>query len=329
MRGFEYVQPRTKQEALGLLSSTWGDSEILAGGTDLVGLMKDAVVTPKRVVDIKAIPELRVLELLPKTGLRLGALVTLDELAENAVVRKHYPILAQAAGAVASPQIRNRATVGGDLCQRPRCWYFRAGFGLLGQDEKGASLVEQGDNRHHAVLGNAGPALFVSPSSLAVALEALGASLRVLGRGGEREVAIAEFFTAPKKAGDREHARAADEIVAEVRIPPLGTARCGFYEVREHAGPDWPLASAAAAITLSGGSVAKARIVLGHVAPVPWRSKEAEAAITGKPLDAASASAAADAAVAGARSLGDNAHKIQLARVAVKRALQAAQGGAA
>src|ERR1700687_3508746 len=161
MQAFEYPNPAPRQEALGLLSTKWGEADVLAGGTDQISLMKEYLATPKRVVNIKNIKELGGITI-SKTGLRIGATVTLDELLEHAEIRKNISVLTMAARGVSSPQLRNMGTVGGDLCQRPRCWYYRRGFGLLAKDANGASLVPKGDNRYHAILGNTGPAYFVS-----------------------------------------------------------------------------------------------------------------------------------------------------------------------
>jgi xanthine dehydrogenase YagS FAD-binding subunit len=261
------------------------------------------------------------------TGLRAGALVRLQELADNAQVRRHYPVLAVAADDAASPQIRNMATLGGNLCQRPRCWYFRNGFGLLPKDEAGKSLVLQGDNRYHAIIGNDGPAYFVSPSSVAPALVALGARVRIFGPGGAREVPLEKFFVIPRSENEREHDLKANEIVTEIVVPPPGGARTAHYEVRQKEAFDWPLATASVALAMNGNNVRSARVVLGHVAPVPWLSAEAEAALVGKAINEQSADAAGRAAVSTAKSLGRNAYKIQLARVAVKRAIMQAAGG--
>src|SRR5947209_5259119 len=193
MRPFDYVSPKTQAQALSLLGTSWGNTEVLAGGTDLLALMKDEIVQPKRLVNIKQLPNMHAISN-EKGGMSLGALSTLAQLTEAAELRKNYPALADAIDEAASPQIRNMATLGGNLCQRPRCWYFRNGFGLLPKDESGKSLVLQGDNRYHAILGNDGPAYFVSPSSIAPALIALRARLRIFGPGGGREVALEKFF---------------------------------------------------------------------------------------------------------------------------------------
>jgi xanthine dehydrogenase YagS FAD-binding subunit len=327
MRALEYASPTTKEQAVGLLGRSWSDAAVLAGGTDLLSLMKDNVAAPKRLVNIKGIEELRGIRADAGSGLRLGALATFEELLDNVSVRKSYPAIWAAVDGVRSPQIRSMGTVGGDLCQRPHCWYYRSGFGLLGE-EGGRSMVVEGDNRYHAILGNAGPAYFVGPSSLAPALVALGATVRIFGPGGAREVTVEKFFLTPKTNDDREHDLKPNEIVTEVRVPPPSGANA-TYEVREKEALDWPLATASVALKTSGGRVQTAHVVLGHVAPVPWRSPEAEAALAGKAVSEQVAAAAGDAAVSNAKPLSGNAYKIQLARVAVRRAVLAAAGGGA
>jgi len=331
MRAFEYANPTTKEQAVGLLGSSWGDAEVLAGGTDLLALMKDDVVHPKRLVNIKGIHELGGINP-SKTSLRIGATVTIQQLIDNAQVARDFPALVQAAAGITSPQIRSRGTVGGDLTQRPRCWYYRAGFGLLARgsaSEGGESLVLQGDNRYHAILGNSGPAYFVNPSSLAPALIAYGAKVKIYGAKGAREVPVEKFFVTPQNDNDREHDLKPGEIVTEIIVPAASGIRSACYEVRQKDALDWPLAVASVALKISGGKVTAASVVLGHVAPIPWRATGAEQALTGKTIDEQVAQAAGEAAVKGAKGLGRNEYKIQLARVAVKRAiLEAARGGA-
>ena len=327
MRGFEYANPTTKEQAVGLLGNDWADADVLAGGTDLLALMKDDIVAPKRLVNIKDIQELRGITVSSK-GLRIGALVTIQELADDAHVREAFPVVAMTAIEIAGPQIRNMGTVGGNLCQRPRCWYYRAGFGLLAKDASGEPLVPSGDNRYHAILGNAGPAYFVSPSTLAPLFIALGGTVRLFGPKGKREIPVDKFFVVPQKESDREHDLRPNEIVTEIVLPPLAGIKAATYEIRQKEAMDWPLAIASVALSFSGNKVRSARVVMGQVAPVPWRSTEAETALVGKAINEETAKAAGEAAVAGAKSLGRNGYKIQLARVAVKRALLAAAGGA-
>lgn len=325
MNKFEYASPTTKEQAVELLGKEWGETEILAGGTDLLSLMKDGATMPKRVVNIKGIRELSSLQVLRDGSARIGALVTIDELLK--ATAKSHPAIAHAAAGITSPQIRNMGTVGGDLCQRPRCWYYRAGFGLLARNEAGQPLVPNGDNRYHAILGNDGPALFVNPSSLAPALIALGAKVRIFGPAGAREVEVEKFFVAPQSAGDREYALKPNELVTGITIPKSTGLLSATYEVRQREVLDWPLAAAAVAIKLDGAKkVSAARIALGHVAPTPWVAGEAAAALIGQTISEETATAAGKAAVAKAKALSHNAYKIQLAQVAVKRAILTAAG---
>jgi xanthine dehydrogenase YagS FAD-binding subunit len=328
MRPFEYATTTTKEQTVSLLGARWGQAEVLAGGTDLLSLMKDDVVHPKRLVSIQQVRDLDgpVMD----GQLQLSALTTLAELADNLNVVKDYPALAEAVDHAASPQIRNMATLAGNLCQRPRCWYFRGGFGLLPKDESGKDLVAVGDNRYHAILGNDGPAKFVSPSSIVPALIAYGAKVQLFGPKGSREMPLENFYVIPKAEGEREHDLKPNEIVTRVILPPPDRdLKVAHYEIRQKAAFDWPLAVAVAALRMSGSRVQQARVVMGHVAPVPWVSAEAAKVLTTKNVSEDSARAAADAALANAKPLSQNAYKVQLARVAVKRVILKAAGGAA
>jgi xanthine dehydrogenase YagS FAD-binding subunit len=323
MNRFDYANPKTVKDAVALLAANWGESDVLAGGTDLLSLMKDYIHTPKRVVNIKGIAELGGIS---RRGgaVRIGATVTLDELAANAIVKQSFPALTQAALGVSSPQIRNMGTVGGDLCQRPRCWYFRRGFGLLAKGPNGVPLVPSGQNKYHSIFG-AGPAYFVSASSLGPALVALGATVKIAGPSGSRDLSVEEFFNSPKAEGERETALKPNEILTEILVPAPATKNA-TYEVRHREAVDWPLSAAAVALRMTGNKVSSASIALGHVSPVIWRASQAEKMLVGKTLDLAAAEAAAEAAVANATPLSENAYKVQLTRVAVKRALLAAGG---
>src|SRR5215467_446630 len=218
MRAFEYASPTSKDQVSKLLGN------------------------------IKAISDLHGIASVPD-ALRIGALTTLDEIAHNDNVRQAYPVLAEVAGDAASPQIRNLATIGGNLCQRPRCWYFRTGHGLLAQTKDGKSLVREGDNRYHAILGNEGPAYFVSPSSVAPVLIAYQAKVGLLGPKGARELPLEKFFVIPKSEKEREHALAPNEIVTEIILSgKLPAVRAAHYEVRQKEAFDWPYATAAVAL---------------------------------------------------------------------------------
>jgi xanthine dehydrogenase YagS FAD-binding subunit len=329
MRPFEYASPTSRAQAVSLLGTAWGNTEILAGGTDLLALMKDDVVSPKRLINIKEIKDLHGISSSPR-GMRIGALTTLGDLADDAGVKKNYPALAEAVIEAASPQIRSLATIGGNLCQRPRCWYFRNGLGLLPKDQTGKELVAAGENRYHAILGNEGPAKFVSPSTVVPVLIAYGAVIRLEGPKGKRELPLAKFFVIPKADGEREHDLSPNEVVTEVVLPPAPGMKAAHYEIRQKEAFDWPLAVTAVALKMDGSKIRSARVVLGYVAPVPWPSPEAEQVLRGQTVDEGIAQKAADAALQNARPLTSNGYKVQLARVALKRAiLKAAQGGAA
>jgi xanthine dehydrogenase YagS FAD-binding subunit len=328
MRPFEYVSPANTKQAASLLAATWGQTEILAGGTDLLALMKEDVVTPKRLINIKEIADLRGATVNAQ-GLRIGALTTLGDLAADSRVQANYPALAEAIQEAASPQIRNLATIGGNLCQRPRCWYFRSGLGLLPKDESGKDLVSDGDNRYHAILGNDGPAKFISPSTIVPALIACGASIRLEGPKGRRELPLQKFYLTPKTEDEREHDLKPNEVLTEIIVPHSDGWKVAHYEVRQKAAFDWPLAVAAVALKLDGSNVQAARVVLGYVAPTPWLSPEAESTLKGQSISDETAKKAATAALSSAKPLSGNAYKVQLARVAVKRAILKAAGGAA
>ena len=323
MQAFEYTAPSSAKEAAGLLSSNWGEADVLAGGTDLLSLMKERIHTPKRVVSLKGVRGLGGIAA-SGGGVQIGAAATLDALLADATIAKSYPSLVQAAEGVTSPQMRAMGTVGGDLLQRPRCWYFRNGYGLLGKDSKGKSLVPEGENQYHAILGNKGPAYFVNASSLAPALIALGASVTLVGPDGEREVDVEKLYQTPKSDRDRETTIKANEILTMIKVPAGGSN--ATYEVRQRQLMDWPLAAASVSLTMSGGTVESARVVLGHVAPTPWRSSEAERVLTGKSVSEDVAMQAGKAAVAAATPLSRNKHKVQLASVAVNRAILKAAG---
>jgi xanthine dehydrogenase YagS FAD-binding subunit len=323
MRAFQYANPTTIEDAVALLSAGDGKALALAGGTDLLSLMKDDVERPERLINLKSIASMRGIERTAEGALRIGALATIDDLLASKEAAAH-PGLAHAADGIRSPQLRGMGTVGGELLQRPRCWYYRAGFGLLAQRD-GRSMVIDGDNRYHAILGTEGPAYFVSASSLAPPLIALGARVKIAGPKGQREATLAELYRVPALDGERETTLAPGEVLTEILVPRTD-AGSATYEVRQHESMDWPLAAAAVALEMSGDTVRAARVVLGHVAPTPFEAAAAGRALAGKKLDDAAIAAAGDAAVAGARPLSGNGYKVQLARVATRRALLRAAG---
>jgi xanthine dehydrogenase YagS FAD-binding subunit len=326
VKAFAYVGATTPQEALAALAPERGRALPLAGGQDLLALMKDYIVSPDRVVSVKGLPTTIAV---PAGGVAVvGAAARLADLATHEALRKALPALAQAAAEVGTPQIRNAGTVGGNLCQRPRCWYFRNEEFQCRKKGGAQCFAEDGENQFHAIFGNEGRCHIVHPSSLAVPLLAYEATVRVLGPGGERDVAAERFFVMPERAMYAENVLEPNELVTEVRVPLRAGVKSATYEVRYKQAFDWPIAFATAVLAMDGDRVTSARIVMGAVAPVPWRAAAAERALAGKPVTEETASAAAQAAVAEAKPMSGNAYKVQVARTAVRRAILKAAMGA-
>lgn len=323
MKAFDFASPVCEADVLELLSGEPGQTEILAGGTDLVPLMKKMLITPERVVNIMEVRSLRGVSA-DSLSVTIGATTTLDDVLE-APELDAYPAIKQAVRGINAMQLQGQGTIGGELCQRPRCWYFRNGYGLLADRGK---LVTEGDSRYHAIFGNDTAAKFVHPSRIAPALVALGAKLRVAGPGPEDEtlLPIAEFFRTPRHEAQREHVLAPNQLLTHIILPPAAGVLNATYEVRHGEGPDYPLSAAAVAVKTVGGVVSDASVVLGHVAPTPWIAHEAAQAIIGWPINAETARMAGEAVAAQATPLKDNAYKVQLASVAVERALLLAAG---
>lgn len=317
MKSFEYSAPKSLKEAAELLGSTWGETEILAGGTDLVTCLKQEITAPKRVVSLRNITELRGIDD-GRPGLRIGSMTTLGEIARNKRVKELFPAVTAAIEGIGSPQIISTGTIGGDLCQRPRCWYFR--------NNLDTELARSGDNRYHAIFGTDGAALFVSAASLGPALVALGATVSVVGRNGQkRDVPAAQFFQAPKSEAERETVLKPNEVLTAITIPTNnGKIANATYEVRHRHGLDWPYVAASVAFALENGNASKPQIVLGHVAATPWVAAKAAEALAGKKIDEATAKRCGDLAAEGAKPLSGNAYKVQLVKTAVKRAVLAA-----
>lgn len=323
MKPFSYAAPRHEREVVELLGSRWGTSEILAGGTDLVGLMKKMIVTPERVINVMEVASMRGVEA-NSFGATIGAATNLDDILADPQLDA-YSALKQAIQGINSMQMQAQSTLGGELCQRPRCWYFRNGHGLLA---RGGELPSMGENRYHAIFDNAGPAKFVSPSRIAPALIALEARLRIIGPGEEDEtlMPVEFFYRTPLNDQQREYALEPNQLVTHVMLPAAEGVSSATYEVRHGEGADAPLAAAAARLNLVDGLVQDAKIVLGHVAPTPRVAMEAALALYGKPVTRDTARRAAELAVAGATPLSDNRYKVQLARVSVERAILKAAG---
>ncbi|MBI4612937.1 MAG: FAD binding domain-containing protein [Planctomycetes bacterium] len=311
MKAFEYVRATSVASATEHLGSTAEERRVAkAGGIDILDLAKEGIVSPSRLVDLSRIEDLGAVDF-DRSGTTLGAGLTLARLATDERIRREYPALAQAAAEAATPQIRSRATLGGNLCQRPRCWYFRNEH--LPCLKKGGSACPalEGENQYHAIFG-VRPCPMVHPSNLAVALLALGTTVHVHGKQGSRHVPIEEFFISPETDVLRETCLAPDEIVTSIRLAaPEGTSAYG--EIREKQSFDWPLVSCAVAGT-PGGEI---RIALGAVAPVPRRATEAEAAVKGTRITPELAAKAAEAAFAAATPLSKNGHKVKVGKALV------------
>jgi xanthine dehydrogenase YagS FAD-binding subunit len=295
-----------------------GGCALKANGVDLVDRMKEGLVEPEAVLSIGSIKDLAYIR---EDGgaIRIGCLATLADLGRSELLAKRAPALQQVAADTATPQVRERATVGGNLCQRPRCWYYRnIEFECL---KKGGPqcFAPEGENQYHAIIGG-GPCHIVHPSSLAVPLAAMDAEFKVAGRGGERVVKAADFFVLPSKRLDAENILAEGEIVTEIAIPKPPD-KSAVIELREKQSFDWP--TVMTAVARVGGQW---RVCLGAVAPIPWLSKPAMDALGAKEITEALARQAGEAAASEAKPLEENGYKVQQVRVAVRRALMAAAG---
>lgn len=323
MKAFAYINPTNEKDAVAALSPQIEQSMPIGGGQDLLARMKDYVTQPDRIVNVKVALESTVTPL--NGGLRIGAAMRMVDVAEHAQIAQMYPAISAAAIEVGTPQIRNQATVGGNLNQRPRCWYYRNEEFVCFKKGGNQCFSPAGENQFHAILGG-GPSYIVHPSSLAVPSVAYGATFRLAGPKGERMVPAADYFTLPRQSLRMENVLAPDELLTHVILPAPGAVKSGHYEVRYKASHDWPIAFATVLLTFNGATVQSARVVMGAVAPIPWRSPAAEQALAGKPINEQTATAAADAALKDARPLSQNAYKVDVAKVAVKRAILRAAG---
>lgn len=323
---YDYVRPETLADAIAALSGE--GASVLAGGTNLVDLLKYDVARPKRLVDIGRLP-LREVKELPDRGLMLGALAANADTAEDPRVLERYPLLASAILAGASPQLRNAATDGGNLLQRTRCYYFYDPQTPCNKRDPGSGCpARTGRNRILAILGTSEACIATHPSDMCVALAALDARVHVEGPSGARIIPFAEFHLLPGDTPWRETSLQEGEIIVGIELPPADFgAHQTYLKIRDRRSYAFALVSAAAALKLTDGRVTEARLALGGVAPKPWRDLEAEAALVGKPAVAASFEAAADHVLREAQGFGDNDFKIGLARRVIVRALSQAAAG--
>ncbi|AHL74211.1 FAD-binding molybdopterin dehydrogenase [Stutzerimonas stutzeri] len=327
MNPFSYARPAAIDEAVGLFRP---NSRYIAGGTNLLDLMKENVTRPEQLIDITRLPMTDVEET-AEGGLRIGALVSNADLAWHPLVQQRYPLLSQAILAGASPQLRNMASTGGNLLQRTRCYYFYDSTTPCNKREPGSGCpAREGLNRIHAILGHSQACIAVHPSDMCVALAALEAVVHVQGPQGERRIDFADFHRLPGDAPERDNILVDGELITAVELPPQGfAAHSNYLKVRDRASYAFALVSVAAALEMDGAGIRNARIAMGGVAHKPWRKAEAEAALVGKPADEAAFAAAADILLEGARGFEHNAFKIELGRRAIVRALTDAATGVA
>lgn len=312
MNTFEYLQPNSLEEASAMLRENTS-AMIFAGGTDALGLMKTDIQAPDKVVNLKTIPELNKIEFIPGKGLKVGALVTISELAADSLVKEKWTALAEAAFQVASPQLRNVGTIGGNICQRPRCWYFREDFECF---KKGGNYcyAMDGENKYHAVIGGA-PCFIVYPSDPAVALMALDAEVTIVNENSEKTIPIKDFYALPDVDVLKENILETGDIVKEIFIPvlPEGTVS-GYYKFKEREVWNFAVVSSAVVLKKDGNTIASGKAAFGGVAPAPWIDKKFDDALRGLSTDEATLKKAADNIIADADTLEKNKYKIPLVR---------------
>lgn len=319
MKNFKIAQPKTIDQAISLLSEKRANYYLLAGGTDLLGEIKDEIIKPDALVDLQSIPSFSYIEK-EKDGVKIGALTTLAELAENPMIKQQYPGLHEAANTVATPQLRNMGTVGGNLCQRPRCWYYRDPQLMCRKKGGGRCFAFRGRNKYQAILGG-GPCYIVHPSDLAPILIALDAEVSIHSSKGNKSLPLEKFFILPKINVRKENVLEADELLGEVKIPaPKNGEKSTYYKLKERGSWDFALVSTAVKATVSGNVFKETKIVLGGAAPIPWRLKKAENLIKGEKITEKLLRQAAREALKEAQLLEENGYKKELVETVVYRA---------
>lgn len=318
MNPFHYSRPQEVDEAIRLFQD---DSSYIAGGTNLLDLMKENVTRPRRLIDINTLP-LRDVTDTPEGGVRIGALVSNTALAKHPQVTERYPLLSQALLAGASPQLRNMATVGGNLLQRTRCYYFYDTTTPCNKREPGSGCsARDGINRIHAILGASDDCIAVHPSDMAVALAALEATVIIKGHEGERTIGMADFHRLPGTQPEQDNSLQPGELILAVELPPPDVAARSYYlKIRDRASFAFALVSVAAGLQIDNGTISRARLALGGVAHKPWRKIAAEQQLVGQPPQEKIFATAAEQLLEGARGLAHNQFKIELAQKAIVRA---------
>ena len=326
MNAFEWANASTVENAVRLLQPAAGQTDPdeiphpIAGGQDLHTTLKEYLVRPSRVVNLKTIAGLNTIKPDGKGGLLIGATVTIADIEENPDIRAKFSGLAEAAASIATPQIRNLGTIGGNLCQRPRCWYFRLDSVKCRKKGGTTCYAATGENKYNAIFPT-GPSNIVHPSDLATILVALGASVTIMGTGPSRTIPLEEFFITPEQNVRKENILAPGEIVTEIQ-PPAPVGRSTYLKFKERESLDFAIAAVAAVIDLAPDrTVRTARLVLGGVASTPWRVPEVEKSLVGKTLSEATMAKAATDALAGADPLAQNGYKDPMTQALVRRAL--------
>jgi len=323
MKTFANANPRDLPQALTMIKEAQAGGRSVAiagGGSDLLGMVKERIVTPDVLVNLKAVKGLDQVAQV-NFGMNIGGLITLDALARHPLIRRQYPVLVEAAESVATPQIRNVGTLAGNVCQRPWCWYYRNGFKCYKAGGNTCYSIN-GENQFHAIFGG-GPSFIVHPSDTAPALVALDAKFRIVSPTGERTVTASDFFTLPQKDAAKENVLTDDEVLASVQLPvPRPGTRSTYHKVLDREAWTHAVVSAAIVLEMDGETCRSARVVLGGVAPIPWRVPEAEKLLTGQRITADLAAKAGEVAIAGARPLRKNAYKLPLTKTVVRRTVE-------
>ncbi len=320
MKSFRWAEPKSVEQAVALLAAGQGKTYLMSGGTDLLGQLKEGIIEADVVVDLAAIPGLSDIRK-DKDGLKIGALTTIAELASDPAAGQDYPGLRRAGSVIASPQLRNMGTVGGNICQRPRCWYFRNAGIICFKKGGDRCFAFEGRNKYHAIFGGS-PCYIVYPSDLAPMLLALDAVVAIATPQGERTLPLGKFYALPDVDVQRENVLAPGELVREVRLPPPAKgARSAYLKLEERGAWDFALVSCAVAASGPARSPSSLRIAMGGVAPIPWRLSGVEAALKGKSLTDAAIRTAVRAALKEAVPLSENGYKSALVETAVSRAV--------
>jgi len=324
MKTFANKNPQTLEQAVSFIQQARKDGQtpsVVGGGSDLLGMVKEFIIKPDVLVNLKTIKGLD--QVAPTAGgVNIGGLITLDTLGSHTLIRSQYTVLAEAAETVATPQIRNVGTLAGNVCQRPWCWYFRNGFPCL-KNGGDTCFSIMGDNRFHAIFGG-GPSYIVHPSDTAPALVALDAKFQIVGPSGERVVPAADFFVLPQKDATKENVLAADEVLAGVQLATAHPGRRSTYnKVLDREAWTHAVVSAAVVLDMDNEICQRARLVLGGVAPIPWRLPNVERLLTGQHITPELAAKAGEAAIVGAQKLSKNAYKLPMTKALVRRTVLA------